>query len=449
MVCGWMIAAGILAGLLGESRSASAPPGGGEAASAVSGVRIAGAERPDIPEWFKRSRAFYCPCANSGAGASLMKYKTGRSVKNHRELPNFLDEARKLGTDVIYLVDYWEGGYEYKGTYQPCRKMGGDEAFRDGIAAVRRQKGRIILYLEAFIISRKTDFGRRVGPEWAMMDEKGQYYSYYGTGDRFYLMYPGEGSGWTEYLANLAGEMTRKHHIDGVHLDSYGLQWDWKDYHPRHPQGKDPASFNRGAVELVRRVRAKMREHNPQAVVILEGAEHTELLDVCDGAQIESLEVLKKKPWWRKRKYPIYTSSFELAEMKTILDEGYQLALSPWWFESTPDEEDEKRVTAKTDKRNRFDQLESFSRYNNLLVANGIEAVPPGAIERISQSIIDQLNRASWQGAFVNPELAAAAERALSLFQAHKAQLIRTPADQIKSWLEGGRLMPDLIAPNR
>jgi hypothetical protein len=230
--------------------------------------------------------------------------------------------------------------------------------------------------------------------------------------------------------------MARKDRIDGVHLDSYGLQWDWRDHNPRHPNGKDPRSFNRGAIDLVKRVRAEMRKHVPEAVVILEGAEHTELLDACDGAQIESLQVLKRKPWWRQRKYPIFTSSFELTEMKAILDEGYQLALSPWWFRDKPRGRDKERLTTLTDKRNRFDQIESLNIYNNLLTANDIEgALPTGTSERISQSIIDQLNKLGWKGEFTNEAMASAAKKVLALYEKHKDDLKRTPADKLKSWL--------------
>ncbi|MHC4796609.1 MAG: DUF6259 domain-containing protein [Planctomycetota bacterium] len=406
----------------------------------VAGLKIAGADRDDIPSWWKECRSFYCPFDNSGAGGSLMQFQTGGNLsddlRDFRKLPKLLDDARKLGTNVIYLVGYWQPGYEYKGEYIPYEQCGGEEAFRDGIAALHRQGGRIIIYLEAFIISRKTDFGRRVGPAWAMMDEKGNFYSYYDTYDRFYLMYPGEGSGWTDHIVGIAAEFARKYKIDGVHLDSYGLQWNWRDYNPRHPNGKDPNSFNQGAIILVKRMRAAMRKYNPDAIVILEGAEHTELLDVCDGAQIESLAVLKKKPWWSQRKYPIFTSSFDLAEMKAILNEDYQLALSPWWLKSHPGRRDQRILAEKTNKRNRFDQVRSLNRYNNTLLANGIKGLPPGTSERINRSIISQLNRLKWRGDFTNPALKGALRKVHALYDKHKDRLTRTPADQIREWLQ-------------
>jgi hypothetical protein len=190
-------------------------------------------------------------------------------------------------------------------------------------------------------------------------------------------------------------------------------------------------------VRLVERIRAALRSHRPEAVVILEGAERTALLDVCDGAQIESLSVLKRKPWWEERRYPIFTSSFELLELEAILEEGYQLALSPWWLEAEVRGRHEKRLGAETDKRNRFDQLEALNIYNNWLVANDIPgALPRGTTERISASIIEQLNALGWKGEFVNPALEAAAARVRKLYSEQEESLQRTPAERLRGLLE-------------
>jgi hypothetical protein len=122
---------------------------------------------------------------------------------------------------------------------------------------------------------------------------------------------------------------------DGFHLDSYGIQWDLKDHDPRHK-----GSFNQGAIELVIKMRNCIRKINPDAVIILEGCERTQLLDLCDGGQIESaawqyspIKVLNEKPWVKDKKYKVFTSHYSMAEMDKILSRGYNLSLSPWWFE--------------------------------------------------------------------------------------------------------------------
>ncbi|HPD31594.1 MAG TPA: DUF6259 domain-containing protein [Phycisphaerae bacterium] len=393
--------------------------------------------RSDIPEWWRNTRAFYCPWENSGAGASLMKFKAHRDegFESFNDLDKVLDDARRLGTNVLYLVGYWEPDYEHKAEYRPKLKWGGDTAFRQGIEKVHRLDGRVIVYLEAFIISRNTDLGRTKGPQWAMMDETGRYYPYDGTGDRFYLMYPGPGSGWTDYLVEVAARLARDFRIDGVHLDSYGLQWGWKNHNPAHPEGRDPESFNRGAVELVRRVRDEMRKHVPDAVVILEGAEHTALLDVCDGAQIESLAVIHRKPWAAQGRYPVFTSSFSIEEMGRILDEGHNLAISPWWLMARPARRDEKTLLAQTDKRSRFDQIEALHRYHNILLVNGRLPQPVADFDGLSQGILEHLNRNGWTSRFSHPPLVEAAQRYIAAYNRDEGRLTRVPADLIRQML--------------
>jgi len=392
-------------------------------------------KRPDIPEWWKRTRAFYCPFANSGAGASLLKYPSPylkEKLKSFEDLDLLLTEARRLGTDVIYLVDYWQPGYEYKGDYELYEELGGREAFRKGIEKIHRAGGRVILYLEAFIISRRSKLGRKVGPKWAMMNADGSYQSYYHTGDRFYQMYPGPGSGWTGYLSGLAGRMARDFGIDGVHLDSYGLQWGWKDYNPLHPQGRDPESFNRGAVELVKRTRSALRRSRPDAVVILEGAERVPLLDICDGAQIESLDVLRRKPWSSRRAYPIFTSSFDLSEMLEILEAGYNLALSPWWFQAHPSDRDRRLLRRETDKRNFKRQLAALNRWGNILKANGIPLPVDIRPEALEPGIIKELNRRKWRGSFVYEPLRRAFRALEETYERNRSRLRKTPEDVLR-----------------
>lgn len=395
-------------------------------------------DRPDIPAWWQNTRAFYCPLANSGAGSSLMKYRTERAdgFESFRDLDKMLDDAERLGTNVIYLVDYWEPDYEDKSDYRPKLRWGGDEAFREGIEKVHRRGGRVILYLEALIITRDTELGRTMGPAWAMMDEKGNYYPYYGR-DRFYLMYPGPGSGWVEYIAGAAGRLAWDFKIDGVHLDSYGVHLDHvlKDYNPKHPQGKDLEAFHRGAVELVKRVRAELRKHVPEAVVILEGCERTDLLEVCDGAQFESLPKLKAKPWYHSRRYPVFTSSFELDEMQAILDEGHNLALSPWWFQ-VPGRRDRKELLEeKTDKNNRFDQIMALHRYHNALQANGLLPKPTAKFGVLFEGIIKQLDSRGWNSAFDCAPLRVQARRYITQYERHEKVLQRLPADAIRDML--------------
>jgi hypothetical protein len=251
-------------------------------------------------------------------------------------------------------------------------------------------------------------------------------------------MYPGEGSGWMDHLVGVAGRLARDFKIDGVHLDSYGVHLDHvrPDHNSLHPGGRDVESFHRAAVTLVRRLRAELRRHVPEAVVILEGAERTDLLDVCDGAQFESLSKLRKKSWFQSRRYPIFTSSFDLREMQDILAEGHNLALSPWWFQAEPSGRDEKRLAAQTDKKSRFDQIESLHRCHNLLFANDCVPRPAADFDGLFEGIIRELNERGWDQSFVYPPLETTAHRYLTAIRKPACAMDRTPAGAIRGFLE-------------
>jgi len=148
--------------------------------------------RPDIPQWWRNTRAFYCPWENSGAGASLMQFKAhrDRGFESFTDLDKILEDARRLGTNVLYLVGYWEPDYEHKAEYGPNSS---------GAATAPSARG----------WTRSIDLGAESSSTWrrslslvirtsaetraGMGDDgrAGRYYSYQGTGNRFYLMYRG------------------------------------------------------------------------------------------------------------------------------------------------------------------------------------------------------------------------------------------------------------------
>lgn len=327
-----------------------------------------------IPEWWKKTRTLYCP-VSGGAGAALMSFgldfdTSGRSkeeiseiiesskklhykkpmgadlkgmriteqIKSFVELPKMLSQARAVNSNLIYLADYWEGGYFNKGDYIPRADFGGPRAFRDGIKAIHDLGGKIIIYLEAFIVSRETSkIGREKGPKWAMMNKDGKYFGYFHNMDHtYYQMWPGKSSGWSKYLADLAEQMIIEYDVDGFHLDSYGMQRGWRDNHPDHIDGLEPGEFDVRAVDMVQDFRERVRAVKAEAIVIIEGSEIEDLLAACDGAQEWSLATLSDKPWFREHNYKIFTSEFGLPSMQNILATGYNVSIGSWWLQPMP-----------------------------------------------------------------------------------------------------------------
>ena len=337
----------------------------------------------ESPQWWKQTRSVYASFDLSGAGGPLMKFPSDDITKRlgtFRNLPVLLDEARKLGCNCVYLISWWHPDYAgNKGDYQIRTDLGGPEAFKEGVDKLQARGGRIILYLEPFIITKTSSVGREYGGEWCMKDSRGNPQRYYGNA-KYYLMWPAEGSGWTEYIIGVAERLVRDFGVDGFHLDSYGCQWDLKDHDPKHK-----SSFNHGAINLVKRMRQRIQEINPEAVIILECCERTELLDICDGGQIESgawlyspVKVLNEKPWVAEKKYKAFTSHYSMQEMDKILDMGYNLSLSPWWFEMHTAEKDFERMHQHiTGRDDWIKRVRILWNWDNLLYINNI-ARPAG-----------------------------------------------------------------------
>lgn len=280
-----------------------------------------------------------------GAGSALMSFgartQPPRTLPEHiasfHDLPVLLQQARRLGSDVMYLVDYWEGGYFVKGEYAPRADLGGPDAFRHGVAAVHEAGGRVIVYLEAFILSRECDIGRSHGLDWAMLDPDGSPKAYpTPDGANYYLMWPN--SGFADYLASLAERMIADYDVDGFHLDSYGCQSGWFDHHPAHVDGLEAGAFDTGSVDLLRNFRNRVRTAKPDAVVMIEGSDRRDLLAVADAAQDWSLRHLETKPWVLGSK--IFTSEFGLPQMERILALDHCVSAASWWLRDLPTSEE-------------------------------------------------------------------------------------------------------------
>lgn len=393
----------------------------------------------ESPAWWESNRAIYCPFAASGAGSALLKCPSDGitdKLKSFEDLPRVLDDARRFGCNVVYLVDYWEGGYELKSEYVPRSDLGGPEAFRKGIDAIHRKGGRIIVYLEGFIVSRRTEWAKRHA-DWAMMDEDGKYYSYYQTGDRFYLMYPGPGSGWREYISDVARKLVKDYGVDGIMLDSYGYQWDWIDYNPNHPAGLDKRVWNEYAVKLVEDVRRKIREAKSDAILMLEGDEFTPLLDVSDGAMDESLDIILRKPWAKERRYKIYTNGYSVRELKATLDAGYRISLTPYWLWGFPNADRIQKYKGPMERKDWMKRLQNLAHWDNILAANGIPAHPDTDFNKLKNEL-EEASRRAKDGEFGVPryeKVAGYCAAELARLRTRGEARVKMPPDYIASIL--------------
>ena len=283
-------AAGSVLGALGKGALAGDNPGESRLFLPTRSGGATGVKFAPTPSWARDTPGWFLPNTIS-AGSCMLAFEPvwieSSHLKSFRDLPRLLTQAKSLGTEAIYLVDWYEGlpgsppynWWSNKGDYIPRSDQGGAAALKDGIAAVHALGGRIIFYIEGFIIQKASNVGKRHGADWSIMVPGGPLAHPYSD---CWKPCPAA-KGWVEYFESVARRMGQDG-ADGLFIDSYGYQRDYKCVSRRHghPIGSGEV-FNAGAARLLRRARAALQSERPEAILLTEGPLLKELFEHTDG----------------------------------------------------------------------------------------------------------------------------------------------------------------------
>jgi hypothetical protein len=262
-------------------------------------------------------------------------------IKNFQDLPLLLEQARSLGTDTIYIVEWYEGRrgaapFNYwtnKGDYAPRLDMGGEPALRRGISALHAQGGRLMLYVEGFIISKESAVGTAHGAAWSIIGRNGPLEQPYPDS---WKPCPGA-EGWLRHVEDVARRIGG-YGADGIFFDSQGFQMDWKCESRTHSHRPgDPQVFNNGCVNLLRRARAALREGNREAIVITEGPRMKRLFEHTDGSLEWSIDTLVRRWLWDAQgQTDTVTSGYSLDDWNQIVAIGAKLGCGAQFLKPPP-----------------------------------------------------------------------------------------------------------------
>ncbi len=201
-------------------------------------------------------------------------------IKSFLELPSLLAEAQALGTNVLYLNDYWEGvdeggmsPYTNKGDYIPRLDLGGEEAFIQGIDGVHQFGGKVVLYVEPFIVYLWSIVGQANGESWGGRNELGElwgiklYDLIYPNYEDYYTMVA-PFAGWQNQLVSIAERLVGQYEADGIFLDSYA----WQMNRPMRNNANEifytAQQYSQGVLDLAGLVRSAIRRIKSNAIVM-------------------------------------------------------------------------------------------------------------------------------------------------------------------------------------
>jgi len=234
---------------------------------------------PESPAWLKEAGGIWCP-GGAGAGGAYMLwdyYDLNTFISSFDELPGLFDKALSMGTNFFYLVDYWEGDdfisgfaphYWDKGEYIARADLGGEEALMRGIKGIHDRGGKVILYVEPFIIYMYSDIGKEKGKLWSAYLEDGNPWITYKM--NFTML--STCRSWQDYIVGVSEKLVSKYGADGIFLDSYGYQFNANVTDYNRSRHYTPIQWDKGVYELAGRVRLAITKIKPDAVVLCEGA---------------------------------------------------------------------------------------------------------------------------------------------------------------------------------
>jgi hypothetical protein len=303
---------------------------------------------PQIPAWFRDEGAIYS-FSGGGAGSIYLSLPVngGRmtDLQTFENLPVFLTEAKALGSNIVYINNYWEGAatggtspYANKGDYIPRSDLGGAAAFKDGIDKIHQQGGRVILYMEPFIIYQYSKIGMQNGVQWEGHDPLGDFDRWYPGNYKMVASFVP----WQDYISGVAQRLVRDYGADGIFLDSFSWQMNWQVRVGSGSQYYSLQAYNLGVLQLVQNVRSAIQAVKPDAVVLGETTAGP-VAHVWDGG----LSADFARQWGAYRgpitkivaspvrygipQVNIYSNGLDLNELYQVYAAGHNMALCCYW----------------------------------------------------------------------------------------------------------------------
>jgi hypothetical protein len=259
---------------------------------------------PDTPAWLREAGAIYAAAGGGlggiylnlpGVGTPAIAYASGGDIACRIAdlaklgfsciLGRMRREGLALGTKVLYLVDYWEpvsppsapiltcpgviAPYFCKGDYFIREDLGGEKDLAEAIANVHTQGGRVILYLEPFLVYRTSAVGNAFGELWgSRLDGTSPVWTPFG--DPTGIAMSQANGEWQDYVVQTAKRLIQTTKADGIFLDSFGWRLNVAS-ETRQEVVRNSSIENAMAVlDLVDRVRTAIRTVVPDAVVLSE-----------------------------------------------------------------------------------------------------------------------------------------------------------------------------------
>lgn len=196
------------------------------------------------------------------------------------------DVAKARGYNMLGLFGWTVGGHDkYYPEYDPDPVMGGEQGLRDGIAEAHERGMKVILYVNGQLIDTEgTKFWGELGEDMVVRNADGSDYhqmwqKYKDFPARHHGMVCQSDPRWKDIMLDLAMQM-HSYGADGIIYDQLGTTNITYCYAPNHGHTVPAIVYSQDKADNLKYVEQKMKEVDPDFIVITEGICEYELNSV-------------------------------------------------------------------------------------------------------------------------------------------------------------------------
>jgi hypothetical protein len=230
----------------------------------------------DISQWTKE---------NAGLILTIFKQQNGSLMWRYSDIDKLCDIGEKLNIKLIGLWGWGVGGHDrLYPNYMPDNLMGGRQELVKAIERAHKRGFKVIVYSNGTIMDASTDYYKYNGIETMQMTERGQpnieYYLKHRNTTPVIQVRACPGSPiWRNTIMDLALN-AKSFGVDAFYIDQVGVRSPLLCFSDKHDHDLPQQAYTDYRIKMMKDIRNRMKEIDPQMSIITEGTVDALLTDI-------------------------------------------------------------------------------------------------------------------------------------------------------------------------
>ena len=220
-----------------------------------------------IPQWMRD---------NAGLVLNILKQQNGSVMWSYKDIDRLCDIGEKLNLNLIGLWGWAIGGHDrLYPNYAPDNLMGGRMELEKAIKRAQQRGFKVICYSNGTIMDTSTDYYLYNGKETLQLTENSrpniEYYLKHTNTTPVVLARACPGSAlWRKTIMDLASN-AQSLGMDAFYIDQVGVRSPVMCFADNHEHGLPQEAYTKYRFQMMKEVRNKMQETDPEFPIITEG----------------------------------------------------------------------------------------------------------------------------------------------------------------------------------